>query len=615
MAMRRRFWPMLVGGAALIAAGVNYRYLLRATNTVVIRLRTGIRRQPALKLPMRDGVRLGATLYLPPSLNEPVPTILIRTTYGGMDFSRIRLFASHGYAVLLEDVRGRYQSEGEYRSPYYRTKEDGCDTIDWIVRQSWSNKRVGTFGCSYLGESQIMLASARHPNHVAMIAAGAGGAIGKAKGNYGYFGAFENGVLNQAGTLGWFTAEGRADQRVPSLPADYPERVRAHMRDLPVADLGQIVVGAATGFDDFTRRPLTDSWWEEQGYIGTNDRFSAAALHVNSWYDPTVQGTFDLADFMYEHAADPRARSQHVLIDPGLHCRTGKDPAGRLKIGEMEFEYQPLDFDRIYLEWFDHWLKGEAKPLPPKFRFFVINANDWRASDAWPPPGTRHLEFYLGLRTLAARPDREVRIQEYDYDPTDPVPSRGGALCCTYDKNTVGGAFDQSILTRRSDVLHFASEPRQHHIDVIGNPSVHLYVSTDGPDTDFTVKLLDIHPDGKAFNIQDGVARLRYRNGIERPEMAKPGEIYEVVIRLRPVSFRIRQGHRVGLQISSSNFPRLARNLNTGEDEYQGTRTRIAHNRLLTGAGYPSRLLIPTTSADATRPSDTPPPRDAGPAR
>ena len=612
--MKRRLWSLVVGGAALVAAGANYKSLLRAANTVVIRLRTGIHRKPALKIPMRDGVRLGATLYLPPSLDKPVPTILIRTTYGPEEFSRIQRFASHGYAVLDENVRGRFTSEGEYRSPHYRTKEDGYDTIDWIIRQPWSNKKVGTFGCSYLGENQIMLASARHPNHIAMIAAGAGGAIGKAKGSFAYFGLFEHGVLNQASALGWFTAQGRPDQRVPSRPADYEERVRTHMRDLPVADLGRIVVGVPTGFDDFTRRPLTDPWWEEQGYIGTEDRFGPATLHVNSWYDQTVQGTFDLAAFMQERADSPRAKFQQVLIDPGLHCRMGKDPAGRLKIGEMEIDYQPLDYERIYLDWFDHWLKGEAKPLPPKFRFYVIHANDWRTSDTWPPPGTRSLDFFLGQHALQAKPDPDEHTQEYDYDPTNPVPSRGGALCCTYD-NTVAGAVDQSALMQRPDVLHFASELLPHDLDVVGNPSAHLYVSTDGPDTDFTAKLLDIQPDGKMFNIQDGVVRLRYRNGIEHPEMAEPGEIYEVVIELRAVAFRVRRGHRVGLQVSSSNFPRLARNLNTGEDEYRGTRTRIARNRLLTGARYPSRLVLPSTSAEMGRSSEEPPPRDAGPAK
>jgi uncharacterized protein len=592
----RRFWALLVGGVALIAAGANQRALLRAGNTLAIRLRTGIQRRPALKIPMRDGTRLNATLYLPPARQLPIPAILIRTTYRGVDFSRIRLFASHGYAVLVESVRGRYDSEGQYRSPYFLTKEDGADTIDWIVSQPWSNKKVGTFGCSYLGESQIMLASARHPNHIAMIAAGAGGAIGKAKNNYGYFGVFENGVLNQASALGWFTAEGRTDQRIPKLPDGYPQRVRNHARDLPVADLGRAIVGARTGFDDFTRRRLTDPWWDEQGYIGPDDQFSVATLHVNSWYDQTVKGTFDLAELMEANSADLRAKSQHVLIDPGLHCHSDEDRGERLKVGELEFAYRPLDFDRIYLDWFDHWLKGEAKPLPPKYRFFVINANEWRTSEVWPPAGTGSSEFYLGAGTLGPQPDSEPHTFQYDYDPADPVPSRGGAICCTYD-DTVAGAVEQSSLARRSDVVSFASDPLANDLEIVGNPSARLFVSTDGPDTDFTVKLLDIFPDGRAFNIQDGVIRLRYRNGIAQPALATPGEIYEIAVNLRPVAFRIQRGHRLGLQVSSSNFPRLARNLNTGEDEYLGARSRVAHNRILTGAGYPSRLLVPGVAA------------------
>ncbi len=599
--MSRGLWVLLVGGVALIAAGSTYRPLRRTAYTLALRLRTGIQRQPALEIPMRDGVRLSATLYLPPKPSEPVPTILIRTTYGGLAASQVEPFVLHGYAVLVEHVRGRYDSEGEYRSPYYRTKEDGFDTIDWIIRQPWSNKKVGTFGCSYLGESQIMLASARHPNHIAMIAAGAGGAIGKAKGNYGYFGVFENGVLNQASAVGWFTNHGRPDQRIPTTPKDYPQRARVHMGDLPVAEVGRRLVDAATGFDDFVRRPLTDSWWEGQGYIGPDARFAVATLHVNSWYDQTVSGTFDIAAFMQENADHSRALAQPVLIDAGLHCRTGKDSGGRLKLGEMEVDYQPLDFNRIYLDWFDHWLKGEDKPLPPNFRFFLINANQWRTSDTWPPADTRSSAFYLGPKTLQERPDPAQRALDYDYAPTDPVPSRGGALCCTED-DSVAGAVDQSTLSRRKDVLSFAGPALTEDLDIVGNPSARLFVSTDGPDTDFTVKLLDIHADGKAFNIQDGVARLRYRNGVARPEPAVPGEIYEITVNLRPVAFRIRRHHRLGLQISSSNFPRLARNLNTGEDEYQSARTRIAHNRVLTGAEYPSHLVIPASSKDTLTP-------------
>jgi putative CocE/NonD family hydrolase len=604
--MRRRFWYALASGAVVVAAMCS-RDLVQAAKDLTLGWRTGIDRDSRIKIQMRDGARLGATLYLPKSLEKPLPAILIRTTYGGMDFATIQSFVSHGYAVLLEDVRGRYRSEGEYRSPYHRTKEDGYDTIDWIVRQPWSNQRVGTFGCSYLGESQIMLASARHPNHVAMIASGSGGAVGKARKSYGYFGVFENGVLNQASALGWFTAQGRPDQRIPRRPADYPERMRQYMSALPVADLGRLLVGVKTGFDDFTRHPLTDAWWDEQGYIGPQDRFSAATLHVNSWYDQTVQGTFDLADTMRENAEGTDALSQHVLIDPGLHCQMDDNPSGRLTVGEMAFEYQALDFRQIYLDWFDHWLKQEAKPLPPNYQFFLIHGNQWRTSETWPPPGTQRHGLYLGSGTLQARPDQASSTQEYDYDPRNPVPTRGGAICCTFDENQSAGAVDQSALAGRPDILTYASAPVGRNLDIIGNPSVDLYVSTDGSDTDFTVKLLDIDPAGKAFNIQDGVSRLRYRNGVDHPELAQPGEIYKISVNLRPVAFRVQQGHRVGLHVSSSNFPRLARDLNTGEDEYGDARTRVAHNRVFVGHDHPSVVWIPTTAAEALTPLHDPP--------
>jgi hypothetical protein len=273
----------------------------------------------------------------------------------------------------------------------------------------------------------------------------------------------------------------------------------------------------------------------------------------------------------------------------------------------MAFEYQALDFRQIYLDWFDHWLKQEAKPLPPNYQFFLIHGNQWRTSETWPPPGTQRHGLYLGSGTLQARPDQASSTQEYDYDPRNPVPTRGGAICCTFDENQSAGAVDQSALAGRPDILTYASAPVGRNLDIIGNPSVDLYVSTDGSDTDFTVKLLDIDPAGKAFNIQDGVSRLRYRNGVDHPELAQPGEIYKISVNLRPVAFRVQQGHRVGLHVSSSNFPRLARDLNTGEDEYGDARTRVAHNRVFVGHDHPSVVWIPTTAAEALTPLHDPP--------
>jgi uncharacterized protein len=588
----------VIGPTLLIAAAgalVQFHRISRFIADKSMPWRHGIRRQSAISIPMRDGVKLSAGLYLPKEHARPLPTILIRTTYGGMDFPQIRLFAQSGYAVLMETVRGRYSSEGEYRSPYYRTREDGYDTIEWIVHQPWSNGRVGTFGCSYLGESQVMLAAARHPNHLAMVASGAGGAIGKAKKSYAYFGVFENGVLNLASALGWFTTEGRTDRRVPEVASDYAQRVRKHLGDIPVGRLGRLLGDYPTGFDEFTRHPLTDTWWEEQGYIGPNDRFSAATLHVNSWYDQTVLGSFQLAELMAENSDSDAASAQHLLIDPGQHCSMGKLTAGRAKLGEMEIDYHPVDFNRIYLDWFDHWLKGLPIALPPRYRFFLIHANEWRDSDTWPPKSSQERAFFLAPNRLQPAPNEGSHVQDYDYDPNNPVPTRGGSICCTYTSDEFPGAVDQTPLLERPDVLHYASDVLDQPLDVVGSPRAELHVATNAPDTDFTLKLMDIFPDGKMFNIQDAVVRLRYRNGIAHPELASPGEIYPVTFTLRPVAYRLQKGHRLGMQVSSSNFPRLARNLNTGEHEYLGTNIRIAHNQIFTGTRQQSVLWLPVS--------------------
>lgn len=562
--------------------------------------RYGFDRQRNIMVPMRDGIHLKTMFFKPFSRSGTFPVILVRTTYGAYLSEQLRFFVENGYVVVVQNVRGRNGSEGIY-TLHKHSRNDGYDTIDWIIKQKWSNGKVGTFGCSYLGESQVILSAANHPNHIAMIADGAGGAIGKAKNSYGYFGVYENGVLNLASALGWFTAEGARNRSISKPPVDYPLRLQKWRNELPIAMLAQKIVPYVTGFEDLVTHPLDDTWWEKEGYIHDNDTFSTASLHVNTWYDQTVHDTFRLAELMAVKAQHPRAKHQYVLIDPGNHCEAGKLQKGVVQVGQMQFNYVDPGFSRIYLDWFDYWLKDKKVDLPPRYKFFVIHAEKWMTSSKWPPQNVSVKKLYLreGDSLKATMPpvlkgEKNERTSDtYTYDPLDPVPTLGGAICCTSRQDDIAGAVDQSLIKSRSDVLVFNSEELKVDIDLIGNIKATLFVSTTALDTDFTIKLVDQRPDGQAFNIQDGVIRLRYRNGIDSERLAEPGKIYQIKLELRPTAYRVKKGHQLSLYLSSSNFPRLARNLNTGEDEYTSMNTEVAENTIYRSNEFASHIEIP----------------------
>lgn len=604
--------PLLVGAfvffSITLAIGAQIDEVKALLSDLNLKITEGVQRSKNVMVPMRDGVRLATDIYLPVTDNQPYPVIYIRTTYGGFEFKKVKEFVDNGYAVIVQHVRGRFFSEGEYQSPYWSARVDGFDTIDWIVSQPWANGKVGTFGCSYLGESQIILAAANHPNHIAMIASGAGGAIGKAKDSYGYFGVFENGVLNLASSMGWFTAEGAKYSKVTPRPDDYGERMRSYIDHLPVSEAAKKIAPYETGFDDMINHSLTDSWWDREGYIHPDDKFSVATLHINDWFDQTAHNTFRLAEHMRENALSPRAKAQHVLIAPGQHCAAGKLKAGNVRIGDMTFAYVDKDFMQLYIDWFDYWLKDKPRPLPPKFEYFLIHSGQWFTTNQWPPESTEKVRFFLLEDGRLARESEQRNSQtndgtpynEFLYDPLNPVPTLGGPICCTYHPDEKSGPIDQQPLNSRSDILRYTSEQVTQDIDVVGSAKVVLFVSTDAKDTDFTVKMIDQYPDGRSLILQDGVFRLRYRNGIHDPRHAEPGVIYQIEFELRPIAYRFQKGHKIEIHISSSNFPRLVRNLNTGGDEYSDPNVVKATNRVYLGGTTSSFVDFPIMSSSGS---------------
>jgi putative CocE/NonD family hydrolase len=604
-------WPL----ARQLAIGLLKRPPVRKLITdlysnLYLPLRYGIKVEH-LMVPMRDGVLLATDVFMPGNSSGPFPSILMRTCY----FKTVNIgdndpkifFTKNGYAVVIQHVRGRFASEGVFTVSRHEG-DDGYDTMNWLAGQPWSTGEIGTFGCSYLGENQFLLAKQKHPNHRAIIAQCAGGAVGKTRGSFGYFGIFETGVLNLASALGWFTEHG-AKRGYPNIKTGHlRSKIKKNLGELPVVELAKRTVEFETDYEDFVSHRLADPWWEEMGYISDKDSFSTPALHVNGWFDQTVGDTFLLAELMKENATNRDGRHQSVIIGPGGHCQFENDPAD-MAIGDLPVPGGHFDYRDLYLSWFDYWLKGLG-PYPPQavaYRIFMPGLNKWLVFDQWPPESSESFRFYLHsgvaggsgggiLNTLP--PAGEEAPDTFNYDPANPVPTIGGSICCTGLPEYGPGSFDQRSLESRSDILIYTSKVLSEKLILAGRFDAVLFISSSAKDTDFTIKLLDVWPDGRAFNIQDGVLRTRYRNGFEKEVPLEANAVNRITIRLRPIAYQFNAGHRVRVHISSSNFPRLARNLNTGEKEYASSAATVAQNSVYHDSLRASHLQFSRLIAD-----------------
>jgi len=559
---------------------------------------------------MRDGIRLATDIYRPAGLeDERLPVILIRLPYDKETYrfgaiAPANMFAGQGYAVVVQDTRGKFQSEGDYVLSG-ADRLDGYDTVEWASTQPWSNGRVGTYGCSYLGENQTQLAAMRHPAHVAAIPQAAGGSVGTAGGRYGYFGIYEGGVFGLSASFGWFRNAGA--KRPGGRPAP-PVEVAPALRELPTIALMQKYgpPDRETDWESALREPLDGEWWASLGYLRDDDRFDTPALHINSWYDLGVAETLQQWRLMQDNAESDRTRdNQLVILSPTSHCLSERTTAHTV-VGDVDFGDARFDYWTVYLAWYDHWLRGADNGVTsmPRVRYYTLGRNEWATSDEWPIPGTRFTPLYLRSAGSANTRSGDGRLAEaapedeppdrFTYDPTDPVPSRGGSVCCTGNPDDQPGAFDQSDIEDRPDVLVYTGEEiGPGGLEITGPIRATLYASSSARGTDFTVKLLDLHPDGRAINIVEGIKRARYRDGYDRPVPLEPGTVYEIPIDLHATSWWLAPGHRVRIEVSSSNFPRFERNLNTGGNNYDEVEWIVAENAVHHSATRPSRIVLP----------------------
>ena len=552
----------------------------------------------------RDGVTLRADVYRPDGDGRH-PVLLSRLPYDKLGRRRpgdIDVFVEHGYVVIFQDTRGRFASEGDLYYPLTTEADDGYDAVEWAAALPYSNGRVGTMGQSYLGATQYLLAPTRPPHLVAAFPASAGADFHQCW-VYHTGGAFELGwqlpyaLLMARDTI---ARRGLGATMLPELerllvpaptPWAPPVSDEAYRR-LPLTAWAEWLAPVAPYFGDYLRHPEDGPYWWAIDLERRHREIAVPMYHVTSWYDIFLHG--GLANFagLRAHAAtEPARRAQKLLIGPWAHLFPYTSPTST---GTGDIDFGPaalLDLHEVQLRWFDHFLKGVDTGLldEPPVKLFVMGENRWRDEAEWPLARTRYTPYYLRAGGgLSPQAPGDEAPDHYTYDPADPVPTRGG--------NTLilaMGVQDQRPLESRPDVLVYTSEPVTAPLEVTGPLTVTLYAASDAPDTDFTAKLVDVRPDGYAQNLADGIVRARYRESRTAPTPLTPGEVTKLTIDLWATSHVFLPGHRLRVHVSSSNFPRFDRNLNTGEDQATGTRWRTARQTVFHDHRYPSHLTLP----------------------
>lgn len=535
-------------------------------------------------LTMRDKTRLQSFIYLPQG-DGAWPGLLARCHYGADRLDEeAEKWTRKGYAVVLQNVRGRHGSEG---GPVTGADppEDGYDTIDWMAGQPWCNGRIGTFGRSALARLQMETAFLCHPAHLAMslevLPYGMNSRFG---------GAY---MYSQIPQWLYFSLGG------PQLKAYEQVDWMPHLFKLPLTDVLDELGGPLQKYKDVithVHQGYLQDTWQADAFTG----LKTANLMITGWYDHCLTGAVDFFMNTMKYGSRDQQEQTHLIVGPWDHSIHG-DAAGEYDFGEQA----SLDLSEIKTAFFDHYLKKESaeKPLPP-LKLFVMGENAWRDETHWPLLGTKETPMYLHSNGdvcgawQRGRLSREAPAEEkpdgYDYDPGDPVPTWGGANSFPASELPMKrGPRDQQVTLYRRDVLAFYSDRLSEPLEVSGMIKLVLYASSSAPDTDFTAKLMDVAPNGNARLLSDGVIRARYRNGLDHSSTLEPDHVYRFEIDLWCTANTFLEGHRIALAISSSNFPRISRNLNTGGDnerdiDYQRARQTIYHD-----ASYPSHLVLP----------------------
>ena len=550
--------------------------------------------QQGVSVKMRDGVSLVADVYRPVS-DEKFPVVLQRTPYNRTsEAATANAMAAHGYIVVLQDTRGRFGSGGEFY-PFRNESADGFDTVEWAAKLDQSNGKVGMFGGSYVGATQMLAAMAVPPHLVSIFP------FVTASEYYDGW-TYQNGALMQ-----WFSSSWTSGLVIDTLrkKTEVSQAPKEWVKTLPLQDYALFKTpqpsSLAPYFRDWLSHERDDAYWQQWRVSDHYSRIRVLGLHAGGWHDLFLKGSIKNYTGLQQHAATSEARGgQRLIVGPWAHAPTS--PEG--KIGDVVFgKAAVLDLTATALKWFDYSLKGmktEYSSGAP-VRLFIMGDNIWRDEQEFPLARTRYTKYYLrstkgansvgGDGLLSVAPPAAERADEFDYEPQNPVPTIGGRLCC--GQAMPPGPADQRPNESRSDVLVFTTSPLSEDTEVTGFISLELYASTSAIDTDFTALLVDVDESGYARLLTDGIVRARYRESTKQAAEVIPGRIYKYTIDLWATANVFKARHRIRLYVSSSNFPRFNRNLNTGEDIMTSTRSVRAHQKIYHDSEHRSALILP----------------------
>ncbi len=589
-------------------------------------------------MPMRDGVRLATDIYRPKNVTGKVPAVWVRTPYNfnywdvrngvPSDLTAALTAVKRGYAYVNQNERGHFFSEGNYDILGAPTT-DGYDALEWISKQPWSNGKVGTVGCSSTAEYQMAIAALGHPAYAAMNVQGFGAGVGRV-GPYYEQGNWYRGGAVQMLFITWLYGEQnqvrpmfppntsqedliRASRMFDLAPQMPPVDWSKALWHLPEQEIIEAVGGPHGIFADpmpvptggrMIQRAPNDPAWYKGGLYHDDMPLNVPGLWFMSWYDVSVGPNLALYNHVRKTARGDIANQQWAVIAPVAHCSYTRASEDTI-VGERSMGDARLDYAELTYGFFDKFLKGEDSPRlakQPKVTYYTMGLNKWQSSDTWPPQGAQPMTFFLSSggkantmdgdgQLTAAAPAKDAP-DAFTYDPMNPVTSYGGNVCCTGTAITAG-AFDQRKMETRPDILVYTSEPFKEGTEVTGPIVPTLYVSSDVKDTDFTVKVIDLYPDGRAYNLDESIQRMRYREGYDKPPVwMEAGKVYKVTLQPLTTSNYFVEGHRLRIEVSSSNFPRFDRNLNTGGNNYDEAKGVVAHNVVHHSRQYPSQITV-----------------------
>ena len=581
-------------------------------------------------VPMRDGIRLATDIYRPKGEGK-YPIVFSRTPYnfntwvdGKMGTGPLQAAyeaVSRGYVYVVQNERGRFFSEGEWDilgTPI----TDGYDALEWMSKQKWSNGKVGLIGCSSTAEWQMAVASQNHPALAAMIAQGYGAGVGRV-GKFMEQGNWYRGGAQQMLFTSWLYGT-QHDKMAPILPKGIqqkdllriqkfydmaPEMPKVDwalgLKHLPVQDIIKNAQGADGIYEKMIVRKPNDPAWFNGGLYHDNMSLEVPAYWFVSWYDVSSAPNIALFNQVRNAAKSKNvADNQYLVIAPVLHCSFKRATENTI-VGERSVGDARLNYDELTWGWFDMLLKGsqnDFKAKQPRVRYYTMGSNKWQQAESFPLPNTEIKDFFLasagkantrnGDGALSLTPPSKDNPDAFTYDPMNPVGSYGGNVCCI--GNAVqGGSFDQSQMELRNDILVYTSEALAEGVEITGFIESTLFVSSTGLDTDVTIKLIDVYPDGKAYNLDETIQRLRYRDGYDKEVFMEKNKVYKVDLTPMVTSNYFPAGHKIRIEVSSSNFPRFDRNLNTGGNNYDESKGIVVENKIHHSKQYPSVIKLP----------------------